>query len=138
MTRSQSGKKTLRVSDVLFDHGTSIGGLLRRASFLMQLEHHLAGCVDADLSEHLQVAALSDGHLTLVTPAATWATRLRMQAPQIISALHEAGYTDVEHIDIRVAPLVKRPEASRRKKSLSPAAKQALDHMSHIMADDED
>ena len=138
MTRSQSGKKTLRVSDVLFDHGTSMGGLLRQASFLMQLEHRVAGCVDADLSAQLQVAALRDGRLTLVTPSATWATRLRMQAPQIIGALHEAGYSDVERIDVRVAPLFERPAATRLKKPLSPAAEQALEQMSRILADSED
>ncbi len=138
MTRSQSGKKTLRVSDVLFDHGTSMGGLLRQASFLMQLEHRLSACLDADLSAHLQVAALRDGRLTLVTPAATWATRLRMQLPQIVSALNEAGYTEIERIDVRVAPLFERPAPSRRRKSLSPAAKQALEHMGRILADDED
>ena len=138
MTRSRSGKKTLRVSDVLFDHGTSMGGLLRQASFLMQLEHRIAVCLDADLSAHMQVATLRDGALTLVTPAATWATRLRMQVPRIIGALNEAGYPEIERINVRVAPLFERPAPFRRKKPLSPAAKQALEQMSRILADGED
>jgi len=139
MTRfSRSEKKTLRVSDVLADHNSSLGGLLKRASFLMQLEHLLAGCLDPGLAAHFQVATIHGKRIILIAPGASWATQLRMQAPQLLRALHQAGCADIEHVDIRVAPLVSQPANSRRKKTLSPAAKQALEHMGRLAADEED
>ena len=55
-----------------------------------------------------------------------------MQAPQMINALHSAGVTEIEHIDIRVAPLVQQSVEKRSGKPLSSAAKTALDHMAHL------
>jgi len=139
MTRvTQSGKKTLRISEVLSDHGSSLGSLLRRVGFLMQIEHLLANCLDSDLASHFQLANIRENRIVLVSPGAAWATRLRMQAPQLLKALHQAGYAEIEHIDVRVAPLVKQPGSTRRKRPLSPAAKQALDSMHRLDADTEE
>ena len=104
----------------------------------MQLEQLLASVVDAELAAHFQVAALRENRLILVSPTAAWATRLRMQAPQVIGALRQRGYTGIEHIDIRVAPLVEQSGEKRLKKPLSPAAQHALEVMAHLGADTED
>lgn len=134
---SQSGKKSLRVADVLTDHGSSLGRLLKRGSFLMQLQHLLSGVLDPALAANYQVAATRDNRLILVAPTASWATLLRMQVPNLLESLHQAGYTEIESIQVRVAPLVKQPDRSRKKRKLSPAAKQALDTMARIGADKE-
>ena len=139
MTRfSQSGKYSIRVADVITDHGSSLGRLLKRGSFLMQLQHLLSGFMDPALAAHFQVAATRDEKLALIAPSASWATLLRMQAPDLLESLHQAGYTEIESIEVRVAPLVEQPIKSRRKRPLSPAAKQALDAMSHLGEDKED
>jgi len=134
----QSGKKTFRVSEVITDHGSSLGNLLRRASMLMQIEHTLAGFLDPGLAAHFQVATIRENRLILISPSASWATMLRLQAPQLIKSLHRAGYPDIEHIDIRVAPLVEQRTYSRKKKALSPAARQALDLMAQLKPDGEE
>ncbi len=136
--RSQSGKKTSRVSEVLSDHGTSLGGLLKHASLLMQIEHLVTAFLDPGLSAHFQVAAIHGKRLVIVTPGAVWASRLKMQVPQLLDSLHQAGYTQITFIDVRVAPLVEQATDSRKRKRLSPAAQQALDLMNHLVADDED
>ena len=139
MTRfSQSGKHSLRVAEVITDHGSALGRLLKRGSFLMQLQHLLSTFMDPALAAHFQVAATRDHKLVLVAPSASWATLLRMQAPNLLESLHQAGYTEIESIDVRVAPLVEQPVKTRKKRPLSPAAKQALEAMSHLGEDIED
>ena len=132
----QTGKKTFRVSEVITDHGTSLGILLRRASMLMQIEHLLAGFLEPGLAAHFQVGTIRENRLILISPSASWATTLKMQAPQLIKSLHRAGHTEIEHIDIRVAPLVEQRESPRKRRALSPAAQQALDHMAQLEGDD--
>ena len=139
MTRfSQSGKKSLRVAEVLGNHGSSMGRLLKRGSFLMQLQHLLSGFMDPALAANYQVATTRDNTLVLVAPSASWATLLRMQVPNLLRSLHQAGYTEIKSIEVRVAPLVEKPEKIRQKRPLSPAARQALDAMSHVREDKED
>ena len=139
MTRySQSGKKSRRVSDVITDHGTSLGKLLKRGSFLMQLQHMLSGHLDPGLAAHFQVATIKANQLVLITPSASWATLLRMQAPKMLDVLHQAGYTEIKSIQVRVAPLVEEPDETRKKRPLSPAAKQALEAMHHLGETDEE
>lgn len=133
-----SRSKVQRVSEVLAKSDSRLGQLLRQAGALGQLEQCLAGLFSAELAMHFQVAAVRKNRLILVSPTASWATRLRMQAPQIIAALQRSGYAEIEHIDIRVAPLVEAATRERRKKPLSPAAQQALAAMARLRADSED
>ena len=139
MTRHpQSGKKMRRVSDVITDHGTSLGKVLKRGSLLMQLQHLLSGSLDPALAAHFQVAAARDQRLVLITPSASWATLLRMQASNLVETLRQAGYTEIRSIDVRVAPLAEPPKQERKKRPLSPAAQQALDAMHHLGDDSEE
>jgi hypothetical protein len=134
MTRgSQSGNTTQRVDEVLKSSDSGPGSLIERARYLLQLESLLTACLEPDLASHFQVAATRKNRLILVSPGASWATRLRMQAPHLITALHKAGASQIEHIDIRVAPIARRSTVSRSKKPLSAAAKQALGHMAHLI-----
>ena len=133
MTRlPQSVNTTQRVCEILDDPDSSLGKLLERASYLMQLETLLTDLLDSDLAAQFQVAAVRKNRLILISPSASWATRLRMQAPRLISSLHAAGIRQIEHIDIRVAPLARQLLGTRSKKPLSAAAKQALGHMAHL------
>lgn len=134
----QSGKKLRRVSDVITDHGTSLGKVLKRGSLLMQLQHLLSGCLDPGLAAHFQVATVKNQRLVVITPSATWATLLRMQVRSMLDTLHQAGYPEIKSIDIRVAPLVEPREEPRKRRPLSPAAKQALEAMHHLDDDSEE
>ncbi len=133
MTRlPQYGNSTQGITEILDNPGSGLNTLLERANHLMRLETLLTDLLDSDLAAHFQVAATRKNRLILISPSASWATRLRMQAPRLIRSLHEAGSRQIEHIDIRVAPLARQSRVSRSKKPLSSAAKQALDHMSHL------
>ena len=128
----QSGKTMQCIGEVIDDPDSSLSNLLERASYLMQLETLLTGLLDPGLAAQFQVAAARKNRLILISPSASWATRLRMQAPRLISSLHAAGVRQIEYIDIRVAPLPNPPAEKRSKRPLSAAAKQALGHMAHL------
>ena len=136
MTRvPRSGKKAVRISEVITDHGASLGNLLQRANLLMQVERLVAGFLEADLASQFQVAAIRENRLILISPNAARATQLKLRAPQLIKSLNGAGHSEIEHIDIRVAPLTEQHAVLKKKKDLSPAARQALDIMAGIEAD---
>lgn len=135
---SQSGKKVFRVSEVITDHGTSLGKLLQRANLLMKVEHLIADSLEPGIAAHFQVGTIRENRLILISPSASWATMLRMEAPAIIKSLHLSGYTQIEHIDIRVAPLAQQRETPRKQRPLSAAAQQALAQMARLEDDSED
>lgn len=142
MTRfPQSDNNAVSLSDLLADQSSDFGSLLRRAALLAQLQRLLAGSLDPALAARFQVANIRQSRLVLLAPSAAWATRLRMQAPQLLEALHGAGFPQVDRVDVRVdvraAPLVEQP-TDRIPKELSPAARQALDRMARLWTDDED
>jgi hypothetical protein len=126
----------LRVNEVFSKPNTKLESLLQHAGFLMQLETMIRGLLDPDIAVQFQVAAARKNRLILISPTAVWATRIRMHAPQLINSLHAAGITSIEHIDIRVAPLVRQERQSRSRRPLSAAAKQAFDHMACLKDDD--
>jgi len=133
MTRNpQSGTKIFRISEVFTDRGSSLGILLQRANVLIRIEHLLAGFLEPGLAAHFQVGTIRENRLILISPSASWATALRMQAAQLIKSLNRAGYTEIEHIDIRVAPLIEQRKSTRKRRALSPAAQQALDLMAQL------
>mgnify|MGYP001545775988 CR=1 FL=1 len=134
----QSGKKVFRVSEVITDHGASLGKLLQRANLLIRIEHLIAKNLEPAMAEQFQVGTIRENRLILISPSASWATKLRMEAPGILRSLHSGGYTQIEHIDIRVAPLAEQPETPRKRKTLSPAAQQALAQMARLEGDSED
>jgi hypothetical protein len=135
---SQSGKKFFRISEVITDHGTSLGILMDRANTLMRVEQLLRGFLDSEISTRFQVATIRENRLILISPSASWATQLRMHAPQLVKRLQQSGFSTIEHIDIRVAPVAEQRTVPRKQRELSPAARQALDVMSRIEADDEE
>jgi hypothetical protein len=132
----QSKKSTFRVSEVLKNPESSLGNLLRQAGQLERLEILLRDLVGPELATRFQVAAVRKNRLILIVPTAAWATRFRMQAPRIVSGLQDVGITSIEHIDIRVAPLVEPEAVQRKRRPLSPAARQALEFMSELESSD--
>ena len=133
---SRSFNSPSQVSELLSEpQSGALGGLLRRARALLQLERLIKGAVDPSLADHFKVANVRDQKLVLLTPGAAWATRLRMQAPQILELLRVAGVSDVQDIEIRVAPLPTEPVDQRRSRPLTPAASQALGSMARLAAE---
>ena len=90
-----------------------LGSLMRQAEALMALERLLSSRLAADLAGRFKVAAAHPDRLVLVTASATLATRLKMQANELMDALHQAGYTGIDRIEVRVAPLTEPDTGDR-------------------------
>ena len=139
MTRfPQSTKSSRPISELMSRPDSSLSKLVKHANYLAQLETVIRGFLSPDMAAQFQVASARKNRLILISPTASWATRLRMHTPQLINSLRAVGFTEVDKIDIRVAPLVHPEPRSRSRRKLSSAAKNALDHMAQLTDDDKD
>ena len=103
-----------------------LGRLLAHARVLNRLDQILASILDPNLSCHCQVAEFKNNCLILACSNATFATRIRMISPQLLDSFREEGDFGIERMEIRIAP-VNRPQPEvRKRRTLSPAAVQAL------------
>lgn len=130
----QSDPSAAQLSKILSDKHSSLGAVLNRARLLLQLQQLLAGSMEPSLASQFQVANIRQNRLILLAPSASWATRLRMATAELLEALHQAGFTELREIDIRVAPLIESEAAPPAEKPLSAAARQALALMSRLGA----
>jgi hypothetical protein len=58
-----------------------------------------------------------------------------MHSEQILNFLQASGYAYLRHVDIRVAPLTREPDANPVRRQLSPAAALAFSLMSRMSRD---
>ena len=127
---SNSSKKTggqyKSVQALMQNQNPGLGKLLAHARVLNRLDQILTSVLDPNLSCHCQVAEFKNHCLILACSNATFATRIRMISPQVLDSFREEGDFGIERIEVRIAP-VNRPQPEvRKKRTLSPAALQAL------------
>jgi hypothetical protein len=124
------------VGDVISHSDNTLSALFRHAKSLTRVESLLSGYISPELACRFQVASMRQDRLVLLAPASSWATRLRMQAEQMLQFLQASGYAHLRHIDIRVAPLATPPTQNPVRRSLSPAAELAFSLMSRLTGKD--
>ena len=115
------------VGDWLNTPDAGLSALLAVARRLDRIDRQLQARLDPGMARQLRAAALRDGELLLITPSATLATRLRLDAEHLVRALQAAGETSVTRLAVRVAPLPVAQEESRRPRPLSPAAQEVFE-----------
>jgi hypothetical protein len=120
------------VGEVIANPGNTLATLVHHANTLARLESLLSGSCSPDLATQFQVADLRRDRLVLLAPTASWATRLRMEAGQMLQFLHASGYEHLRHIDIRVAPLSRPVIPTPVRKPHSAAAELALGLMAQL------
>ena len=120
------GGQCKSVQTLMQNQNPGLGRLLAHARVLNRLDQILASILDPNLSCHCQVAEFKDNCLILACSNATFATRIRMISPQLLESFREEGDFGIERMEIRIAP-VNRPQPEvRKRRTLSPAAVQAL------------
>ena len=134
--RSQSGKETRSVSEILAEPGSSFSSVLKQASRLLQLQRLLQGYLDPDLRDHVRVAAIRENELVLITASAARATQLRMRAATLAQSLRADGHAEIDRIVVRVAPDTLQPGKPTSARPLSAAAEHALGLMRRLTGDD--
>jgi hypothetical protein len=120
------------INQTLANGNTSLGRVLQHAKELSRLDAVIHSFLDPDLAQQCQVAAFRDKVLIILSPSATWATRLRMHLPQLRRDLQCSGYSDIEQIEVRISPLTRRSPEIRRRKTLSPAAQITFEQFAQL------
>ena len=138
----RSDKSTVNLSEILSGQGSgensNLGSLLQHAARLTRLQQLLAAALDPALAAQFQVANLKQNRLVLLASSPAWATRLRMQAAEVLAILRRSGLPELTEVEVRVAPLTAPPAPPPGRKALSPAAEQALALMARLRAKDEE
>jgi hypothetical protein len=134
--RSQSGKETRSVSEILAEPRSSFSSVLKQASRLLRIQRLLQGYLDPGLRDHVRVAAIQDNELVLITSSAAQATQIRMRAAALSQSLRADGYREIDRIVVRVAPDTLQPAKPTSTRSLSTAAEHALGLMRRLTGKD--
>jgi hypothetical protein len=101
-SKNRSNSAPLSISQLMSGSETGFGRILKRAEALNQLNHRVSRLLDDDLAIHCQVANVRDGRMIFACTSPGSATRLRLQARQLIDQLHAAGLKDIEVIEVRM------------------------------------
>ena len=120
------GGQCSSVQALMQSQTSGLGKLLSHARVLNRLDQILASLLDPNFSRHCQVAELRDRCLILACSNAAFATRIRMISPQLLESFGEEGDFGIERMEIRIAPVNRPQPEARKKRTLSPAALQAL------------
>ncbi len=130
-------RRPRRVSEFLRPGGTALGKLLSRAREIERLDRKVAALLEPGLADRVQVAALRDGCMVLVTPSAALATRLRMDAGHLLDTLQANGEKAVREVSVRVAPIGRESHEEPRRRPLPDSARQALERFAADSGDEE-
>jgi len=122
--KSTNAPKSIQA--LMQNHDASFAKILEHAKLLNRLDIMLNSMLESALSSHCQVADYRDHCLVLACSNASFATRIRMIKQQLLDSFRDEGEIAIENIKIRIAP-VNRPQAdTRTRRTLSPAALEAL------------
>lgn len=81
-----------------------LGQLIDRADRQQAWTNQLRALLPAEEAIRYRVANISDGRLTIHAESASWATRLRFQGPELLSALRQLeDFAHVREIRVRTA-----------------------------------
>jgi hypothetical protein len=84
---------------------SALARLLDQSSLREGLSAQLHALLPEDMREHCEVATVQGPLLTVLTPNAAWATRLRFMLPDLVPKLNQmADFGAVCDVQIRVAP----------------------------------
>jgi hypothetical protein len=136
----QSDTAPVDIAEVLSDRKPAspsrLASILQHAAYLAQLQRLLENALEPALAGHFQVANARENRLILLAASSAWATRLRMQTAEVLTALYRAGHPEFDQVDVRVdAAVASRTApsaADRDSKPLSAAAEQALAQMARL------
>lgn len=104
-------KKPKSVKQILNSKSAGLQGLLQHTQQLNALNKRLMHLLPAPLPQHCTTAGIEQQQLILMTDSPVWATRLRLQAPNLIKALPEF---QIKSVVVKIQPSRKAPEAAPR------------------------
>lgn len=97
---------------ILRGAGAGQRSLLKRVTFLQEINAAVAAVLPESAAEHVGVADYRDGELVIIVDSGTWATRLRYQQSQLRRELAQRLRLDLDRLEIRVRPSATRNTAA--------------------------
>ena len=139
MSRRAPGKqpKPRPICELLNSRSPGLAQLLNRAQYLDLLDKKLSRIVEPAIARHVQVAALHERCLVVITPSAALATRIRQDSRSLLKSLMAAGVKGIDNIKVRTAPLSRARNNDRQKRVLPEIAKQSLKRFAQDSGDPE-
>jgi len=126
-----------RVGDLISGPGTdaakNLGAFYHHARLLAGLDSLLSGHLGPDLANRVQVANLRQDQLILLTPSASVATRLKVQAAELLDFLHISGHGQIRRLEVRVAPPQKPERVAKVPQATNSAAREAADFINRLV-----
>ena len=111
--------------------------MLNHAKYLLMLDKKLSSIVEPAIARQVQVAALHERCLVLITPSAALATRLRHDSHSLLKTLLASGVRGIDDIQVRTAPVSRAREENRQRRALPEIAKQSLQRFAQDSGDPE-
>lgn len=130
-------RKSGSVDEWLGDAPQGLARILAGVRRLQDLDRQLGSALEPAIAAQVRAAGLENGRLSLVTPSAAIAARLRIEAPDLVRAMLSLGARDVREIRVRVAPLPNTAESAPVRRDLPDAALQALRRFARDTGDEE-
>jgi len=89
---------------LLNGRSSALGGLIRHAAQLKDLNEHLGRELPAPLNQHVTVANVYQDTLVLNTGSPVWAARLRYLTPSILDSVRcRPGYSTLRSVRVRIS-----------------------------------
>lgn len=103
MTRSETHDQTsASLSKLLESDSGSLNALIKKAKLLVGLQDYMRIALGPPLGQHLAVANLSAGNLTLYSDSPAWAARLRFKIPDMYRIAENYGFGNLKSVRIKV------------------------------------
>jgi hypothetical protein len=104
-------KKPKSVKQILNSQNSGLQELLHHTQRLNTLNKQLSHLLPLPLALHCTAAAVEQETLVLMVDSPAWATRLRLQSPNLIKALKDF---QIKSVAVKIQPLQKAPETTPR------------------------
>lgn len=111
-----------------------LGRVVRQAERLIRLERELRRLLPTSLRDHVTVAGLDTGHLSLLASSSARATQLRYQQHLLKARLAELTGEPVQHISVAVRPRSMSPPGTSPENTLSEPIGIPADAAAHFAA----
>ena len=105
------------INKVFEDASDELANLITRTRQINRLTHILRRHLDDQLAKHCYVGNIQKPILTILVDSASWATRLRFVAPDLIGKLSEdnQAFKDIERINIKIlTPSQEKADAAQK------------------------
>jgi len=93
---------TASLSNLLEAETGSLSALIKKAKLLVGLQDYMRVALGPPLGQHLAVANLSAGNLTLYSDSPAWAARLRFKIPDMYRIAENYGFGNLKSVRIKV------------------------------------